>query len=424
MFSAVKNAFKIPDLKKKLVYTILMLAVFRVGSAVPVPGINVEVIKNMLQQYSSFSSFYDLVSGGALNNFTIFALGVGPYVTSSIIIQLLAVAIPSLEDMQKSGEEGRKKIMQLTRYVTVGLALLQSTALAIGFFNSALISHSRLNELSVVLTLTAGSAFLMWLGEQITEKGIGNGISILIFAGIVSRIPGGAIKSYEMLRTGQLNVIEFIVFLAVSLAIIAGVIMVLEATRKVPVQHAKRVVGRKTYGGQTTHIPIKINQAGVIPVIFASSFLMMPNLIGMFVKNPGYTEFVNKYFNTQGTPGLYVYAGLEFLLVLGFTYFYVAIIFKPDEIADNLKNSGGFIPGIRPGYATAEYLDTISNRLTLAGGVFLALISAVPLLIIGFTSIPFRFGGTSLLIVVGVALDTLKQIEAQMVMRHYQGFLS
>ena len=227
-----------------------------------------------------------------------------------------------------------------------------------------------------------------------------------------------------MLKTGQLNLIEFIVFLAVSLAIIAGVIMVLEATRKVPVQHAKRVVGRKTYGGQTTHIPIKINQAGVIPVIFASSFLMMPNLIGMFVKNPGYTEFVNKYFNTQGTPGLYVYAGLEFLLVLGFTYFYVSIIFKPDEIADNLKNSGGFIPGIRPGYATAEYLDTISNRLTLAGGVFLALISAVPLLIIGFTSIPFRFGGTSLLIVVGVALDTLKQIEAQMVMRHYQGFLS
>lgn len=424
MFSAVKNAFKIPDLKKKLVYTILMLAVFRVGSAVPVPGINVEVIRSMLQQYSSFSSFYDLVSGGALNNFTIFALGVGPYVTSSIIIQLLAVAIPSLEDMQKSGEEGRKKIMQLTRYVTVGLALLQSTALAIGFFNSALISHSFINELSVVLTLTAGSAFLMWLGEQITEKGIGNGISIIIFAGIVSRIPGGAIKSYEMLKTGQLNLIEFIVFLAVSLAIIAGVIMVLEATRKVPVQHAKRVVGRKTYGGHTTHIPIKINQAGVIPVIFASSFLMMPNLIGMFVKNPGYTEFVNKYFNTQGTPGLYVYAGLEFLLVLGFTYFYVSIIFKPDEIADNLKNSGGFIPGIRPGYATAEYLDTISNRLTLAGGVFLALISAVPLLIIGFTSIPFRFGGTSLLIVVGVALDTLKQIEAQMVMRHYQGFLS
>ena len=424
MFTAVKNAFKIPDLKKRLVYTILMLAVFRVGSAVPVPGINVEVIRNMLQQYSSFSSFYDLVSGGALNNFTIFALGVGPYVTSSIIIQLLAVAIPSLEDMQKSGEEGRKKIMQLTRFVTVGLALLQSTALAIGFFNSALISHSLLNEVSVVLTLTAGSAFLMWLGEQITERGIGNGISILIFAGIVSRIPGGAIKSYEMLKAGQLNIIEFIVFLAVSLAIIAGVIMVLEATRKVPVQHAKRVVGRKTYGGQTTHIPIKINQAGVIPVIFASSFLMMPNLIGMFVKNPGYTEFVSKYFNTQGTPGLYVYAGLEFLLVLGFTYFYLSIIFKPDEIADNLKNSGGFIPGIRPGYATAEYLDNISNRLTLAGGVFLALISAVPLLIIGFTNIPFRFGGTSLLIVVGVALDTLKQIEAQMVMRHYQGFLS
>lgn len=424
MFTAVKNAFKIPDLKKRLVYTILMLAVFRVGSAVPVPGINVEVIRNMLQQYSSFSSFYDLVSGGALNNFTIFALGVGPYVTSSIIIQLLAVAIPSLEDMQKSGEEGRKKIMQLTRFVTVGLALLQSTALAIGFFNSALISHSLLNEVSVVLTLTAGSAFLMWLGEQITEKGIGNGVSILIFAGIVSRIPGGAIKSFEMLKAKELNSVEFIIFLAISLGIIVGAIMVLEAVRKIPVQHAKRVVGRKTYGGQTTHIPLKINQAGVIPVIFASSFLMLPNLASIVIKNEAYRTFINKYLTTQSTPGIYIYSLIEFLLVLGFSYFYVSIIFKPDEIADNLKNSNGFIPGVRPGKTTADYLEKVSNRLTLAGGVFLALISAVPILILGFTNIPFRFGGTSLLIVIGVALETMKQIEAKLVMRHYQGFLS
>lgn len=423
MFEALKNAFKIPDLKKKLVYTLLMLVVFRVGSAIPVPGINVEVIRQMLQQYSSFSSFYDLVSGGALNNFTIFALGVGPYVTSSIIIQLLAVAIPALEDMQKSGEEGRKKIMQITRYTTVALALLQSTALGIGFFRSALVDSSFLNQASVVLTLTAGSAFLMWLGEQITEKGIGNGISILIFAGIVSRVPSGAIKTFELLQTKELSIVEFLLFMVLCLAIIVGVVMVLEAVRKVPVQHAKRVIGRKTYGGQSTHIPIKINQAGVIPVIFASSFLMMPNLLGIFIKNPSYQTFVSKYFSTQGPPGLYVYALLEFLLVVGFSYFYVEIIFKPDEIADNLKNSAGFIPGIKPGRSTAEYLQEVSNRLTLAGALFLAAISAIPILILGFTSIPFRFGGTSLLIVVGVALETMKQIEAQMVMRHYQGFL-
>lgn len=423
MFTALRNAFKIPDLKKKLVYTILMLVVFRVGTAIPVPGIDVSVIRNMLQEMGSFTSFYDMVSGGALNNFTIFALGVGPYVTSSIIIQLLTVAIPSLEEMQKSGEEGRKKIMQLTRYTTVGLALLQSTALGIGFFRSALLSNSVLNQISVVLTLTAGSAFLMWLGEQITEKGIGNGVSIIILVGIVSRIPGGTIKSFELLKTGQLNIVEFIIFLVLSLAIIVGVILVLESVRKVPVQHAKRVVGRKTYGGQSTHIPIKINQAGVIPVIFASSFLMMPQLLTMIVKNQGFVEFVSKYFSTQGTPGIYVYAVLEFILVVAFTYFYVSIIFKPDEIADNLKNSGGFIPGIRPGFATEQYLDRVSNRLTLAGGLFLALISAIPVLILGFTTIPFRFGGTSLLIVVGVALDIMKQIESQLVMRHYQGFL-
>lgn len=283
MFTAIQNAFKIPDLKKRLVYTLLMLVIFRVGTAIPVPGIDVSIIKQMMQQFSSFSSFYELVSGGALNNFTIFALGVGPYITSSIIIQLLAVAIPSLEDLQKSGEEGRKKIMQITRYTTVALALLQSTALGVGFFRQALLSDSILNQISVVLTLTAGSAFLMWLGEQITEKGIGNGISILIFAGIVSRMPAGTIRAIEMLQTKELSLISLLIFVAVSLGIIVGVIMILEAVRKIPVQHAKRVVGRKTYGGQSTHIPIKINQAGVIPVIFASSFMMMPNLIGILL---------------------------------------------------------------------------------------------------------------------------------------------
>lgn len=423
MLKALANAFKIPDLKKRLVYTLLMLVVFRVGTAIPVPGIKVDVIKSMVQQQVGLLSFYDIVSGGALSNFTIFALSVGPYITSSIIIQLLSVAIPALEDMQKSGEEGRKKIMQITRWTTVGLALLQSSALAVGFFRSALVSQDPLNVISVLLTLTAGSAFLMWLGEQITEFGIGNGISILIFAGIVSRIPGGAIRAYEMTRTGELNPAEMVIFLAVSIAIIVGVIEVLEAVRKVPVQHAKRVVGRKTYGGQSTHIPIKINQAGVIPVIFASSIMMLPQMLTMFIKNPSYVSFVNKYLSTQNQTGVYIYILLEFFLVIGFTYFYVSIIFKPDEIADNLKNSNGFIPGVRPGRNTEIYLDTVSNRLTLAGAIFLAILSAIPRLILSLTHVPFYFGGTSLIIVVGVALETMKAIEAQMVMRHYQGFL-
>lgn len=424
MLTGIKNAFKIPDLRKRLLYTLVMLVVFRVGTAIPVPGIDVSAIKKMVQDQAGVLSFYDIVSGGALSNFTIFALSVTPYITSSIIIQLLAVAIPSLEDLQKSGEEGRKKIMQMTRYLTVALALLQSTAIGIGFFRSALLSHSVLNQVSVVLTLTAGSAFLMWLGEQITEKGIGNGISILIFAGIVSRVPGGTITAIEMVRAGELTMIELLIFLILSLGIILGVIEVLEAVRKIPVQHAKRVVGRKTYGGQSTHIPIKINQAGVIPVIFASSFMMLPNFVAMFIKNQSYSNFLSRYFTPSGTPGIYIYSLVEFLLVFGFTYFYISIIFKPDEIADNLKNSNGFIPGVRPGRDTANYLETVSNRLTLAGATFLALISTLPVFILGFTAIPFRFGGTSLLIVVGVALETMKQIEAQMVMRHYQGFLS
>ena len=423
MLKAIANAFKIPDLKKKLIYTLLMLVVFRVGTAIPVPGINVDVIKNMVQQQAGILSFYDIVAGGALSNFTIFALSVGPYITSSIIIQLLAVAIPSLEDLQKSGEEGRKKIMQLTRYTTVGLALLQSSALGIGFFRSALVSDSLLNQISVVLTLTAGSAFLMWLGEQITEKGIGNGISILIFAGIVSRIPGGAIRAAEMTKTGELNAAELIIFLALAFGIIVGVIEVLEAVRKIPVQHAKRVVGRKTYGGQSSHIPIKVNQAGVIPVIFASSMMMMPQMLTIFIKNPSYVSFVSKYFTTKGTPGVYFYTLLEFFMVIGFTYFYVSIIFKPDEIAENLKNANGFIPGVRPGRNTQIYLEDISNRLTLAGAIFLAVLTAIPKFVMGLTNIPFYMGGTSLIIVVGVALETMKAVEAQMVMRHYQGFL-
>ena len=423
MFKTLQNALKIPDLRKKLVFTFLMLVVFRIGTAIPVPGINVDVIKQMISQQAGILSFYDIVAGGAFSNFTIFALSITPYITSSIVIQLLTVAIPALEDMQKSGEEGRKKILQYTRYLTVVLALIQATAIGIGFFNSALVSDSILSKISVVLTLTAGTAFLMWLGEQITEKGIGNGISLLIFAGIVSRIPQATVQTFELVKSGELNFIQVGVFLIISVAIIVGVILVLQGVRKIPVQYAKRVVGRKTYGGQSTHIPLKVNQAGVIPVIFAVSLLAFPQTLGIFIKNPEYQAFVSKWFTASGNPGIYVYTIMEFLLVVFFTYFYISITFNPDEVADNMKNSNGFIPGIRPGKSTAEYLARVLNRLTLAGAVFLALIASLPTIIYATTNIPFRFGGTSLLIVVGVAIETMKQIEAQMVMRHYQGFL-
>jgi preprotein translocase subunit SecY len=423
MFKTLQNALKIPDLRKKLVFTFLMLVVFRIGTAIPVPGINVDVIKQMISQQAGILSFYDIVAGGAFSNFTIFALSITPYITSSIVIQLLTVAIPALEDMQKSGEEGRKKILQYTRYLTVVLALIQATAIGIGFFNSALVSDSILSKISVVLTLTAGTAFLMWLGEQITEKGIGNGISLLIFAGIVSRIPQATVQTFELVKSGELNFIQVGVFLIISVAIIVGVILVLQGVRKIPVQYAKRVVGRKTYGGQSTHIPLKVNQAGVIPVIFAVSLLAFPQTLGIFIKNPEYQAFVSKWFTASGNPGIYVYTLMEFLLVVFFTYFYISITFKPDEVAENMKNSNGFIPGIRPGKSTEEYLARVLNRLTLAGAVFLALIASLPTIIYATTNIPFRFGGTSLLIVVGVAIETMKQIEAQMVMRHYQGFL-
>ncbi len=423
MFKTLQNALKIPDLRKKLAFTVLMLVIFRIGTAVPVPGMKVDVIKQMISQQAGILSFYDIVAGGAFSNFTIFALSITPYITSSIVMQLLTVAIPALEDMQKSGEEGRKKIIQYTRYLTVVLAMVQATAIGIGFFNNALVSDSILSKISVVLTLTAGTAFLMWLGEQITEKGIGNGISLLIFAGIVSRIPQATVQTYELLKSGELNIIQVGVFLVISLAIIVGVILVLQGVRKIPVQYAKRVVGRKTYGGQSTHIPLKVNQAGVIPVIFAVSLLAFPQTLGIFIKNSGYQAFVSKWFTASASPGIYVYTITEFLLVVFFTYFYISITFKPDEVAENMKNSNGFIPGIRPGKSTEEYLTRVLNRLTLAGAIFLALIAALPTIIYSATNIPFRFGGTSLLIVVGVAIETMKQIEAQMVMRHYQGFL-
>lgn len=421
MLSTFRNAFKIPDLRKRILFTLLMVIVFRIGASIPVPGIDREYIKQTVEN-AGILSFYDLVSGGAFRNFTLFALGISPYITASIIVQLLTIAIPSLEELSKSGEEGRKKMIQYTRYGTIVLALIQATGISVGLFRNALVSKDTLSIVTVVLTLTAGTAFLMWLGEQITQKGIGNGISILIFVGIISRLPGSTFRSYELFSKGQLNVIQIAIFALMALMVIVGVIAILQGVRKIPVQYAKRVVGRKMYGGQSTHIPMKVNTAGVIPVIFAISLMYFPQTIAFFVKGD-FQAFLSKWFSTNGNPGIWIYIAVEALLIIFFAYFYTSVTFNPFDVADNMKNSGGFIPGIRPGNATGEYLSRVLNRLTFVGSIFLAIIAVMPVLIIKFGNIPFRFGGTSLLIIVGVALETMKQIEAQMLMRHYQGFL-
>lgn len=425
MISTLRNAWKIPELRSKILYTFMMLVVFRLGSVIPVPGINIDIVRNLVAN-AGLLSFFDLFSGGAFGNMTIFALSITPYITASIIMQLLTIAIPSLEEMAKEGEEGRKKIAQYTRYATVVLALIQASAISIGLFGSALIARDAFSVTVVVLTLTAGTAFLMWLGEQITEKGIGNGISLIIFAGIVSRIPISIKQTVFQLRQGTLSIVSLIIFLLFSVAIIAGVVAITEGTRKIPVQYAKRVVGRKMYGGQSSHIPLKVNQAGVIPVIFAMSLLSFPQTIAMFLgQDSGLARFVATWLSPRSVnpAGVILYSLFSALLIIFFTYFYTAITFNPIEVASNMKKYGGFIPGIRPGKPTSDYLSKVLNRITLAGAIFLAVIALLPTAIMQITGMEVQFGGTALLIAVGVALETMKQVEAQMLMRHYQGFL-
>jgi preprotein translocase subunit SecY len=423
VISTLRNAWKIPDLRKKILYTLMMLAVFRLGANIPVPGMNKEVLESMFTGKGGLLNFFSFISGGAFKNFTIFALSISPYITASIIMNLLTIAIPSLEALAKEGEEGRKKIAQYTRYGTVVLAVIQAIGISIGLFRRALISTDVWSISVVVITLTAGTAFLMWLGEQITEKGIGNGISLIIFAGIVSRIPVGTFQTFRKLQVGDVSIVSLIIFVVLAIIIIAGVIAIQQGTRKIPVQYAKRVVGRKMYGGHSTHIPLKVNQAGVIPVIFAISLLQFPLTLTYFFQNGGFSNFVNTYLSPTGNPGVWIYNILYAILIVFFTYFYTAVTFNPVEVANNMKKNGGFIPGIRPGRPTSEYLSRTLNRITLAGALFLAVIAVMPSIILNFTDLQFRFGGTALLIAIGVSLETMKQIEAQMVMRHYQGFL-
>jgi preprotein translocase subunit SecY len=398
-----------------------MIVVYRLGSQIPVPGIDRLVIEQMFQGNAGILDFFDLMSGGAFQSFTIFALSIYPYITASIIFQLLTIAIPKLEEIAKR-EDGKEKIAQYTRYLTVVLAAIQAMAYTIGFFNSALISSDALSVITVVLTLTAGTAFLMWLGEQITEKGIGNGISIIIFAGIVSRIPAGFGTTFGLFRAGTVNIIELLIFAVFAMMIIVGIIAVQQGERKVNVQYAKRVVGRKMYGGQSTHIPIKVLMAGVIPVIFASSLLAFPQTLAFFFEG-NLVNWVEKYLSPGGNPGVWIYSLLNVVLIMFFTFFYTAVQFNPFEYANNLKQYGGFVPGIRPGRPTAEYLNKVLTRITFVGAIVLAFIASIPTIIFSFTNLNINFGGTALLIVVGVALETMKQIESQMLMRHYKGFL-
>ncbi|QXM07330.1 preprotein translocase subunit SecY [Crassaminicella indica] len=424
MLSTLRNAWKIPDLRKRMLYTLMMMVVFRLGSCIPVPGINREILAQLFKQgENGIFGLFNLFSGGAFGKFTIFALSITPYITSSIIMQLLTIAIPSLEALAREGEEGRKKIAQYTRYGTVVLALIQATGVSVGLFRQALIASDFWSITVVVLTLTAGTAFLMWLGEQITEKGIGNGISLIIFTGIISRLPLGVAQTIEKLKIGEVSIISLLTFMVIAVLVIAGVVAIQQGTRKIPVQYAKRVVGRKMYGGHSTHIPLKVNQAGVIPVIFAISLLQFPLTLTYFFQGGAFSSFVQKWLSPAGNPGVWIYSILYMILVIFFTYFYTAVTFNPVEVADNMKKHGGFIPGIRPGKPTSEYLGRVLNRITLAGAIFLAIIAVMPTIILQFTNMQFRFGGTSLLIVVGVALETMKQVEAQMMMRHYQGFL-
>lgn len=427
LFATLRNAWHIKEIRRKLLFTLAMLLVYRLGSFVPVPGIDSEWIRtNVLggQQGGGLFGLFNVFTGGALSNFSVFAMGIMPYINASIIMQLLQVVIPKFEEWAKEGAEGRKKLTQISRYATVVLALIQSFGMSLAFRQAISVSKSidparyYMSLVIIILSLTAGTAFLMWLGEKITEKGIGNGISMIIFASIISRLPVSIIQAYALLKTGEINIISILIILILAVLVIAGMIYVSEGERRIPVQYAKRVVGRKMYGGASTHIPLKVNQAGVIPVIFATSLLMLPQTLGQFWDN----RILNKIaaFFTMGTWSGTILASI---LIIFFAYFYTAITVNPTELADNMRKNGGFIPGIRPGRPTSSYITRIINRITLVGALFLAVIVALPYVIQGFVGMNIGIGGTSLLIVIGVALETMKQIESQMLMRHYKGFM-
>ena len=422
MFKTLRNAWKIPDLRNRMLYTLLMIFIFRLGTFIPVPGLKSGALQSLLGDGNNLFSLLDAFSGGAFANATIFAMSITPYVNSSIIMQLLTVAIPSLERLAKGGEEGRKSSAKWTRYGTVILAFIQATGLYFALRN-VITNQGVGGYITLVATFTAGTAFLMWLGEEITDKGVGNGISIISFAGIVSRIPTMITNIIANFEAGSLNVWQLIAIVVIAVVMVAFVVFIDNAERRIPVQYAKRMVGRKMYGGQSSHIPIKVAMAGVIPIIFAMSIMTFPSTImGFMGYNPSATTFWGKFWRLF-TNTSWVYVVLYFLLIIFFTYFYTAIQFNPIEIANNMKRNGGFVPGIRPGKPTSDYINKILTRITLAGAIFIGIIAIFPMILGMIMQVNLSIGGTSMLIVVGVALETVKQIESQMLMRHYKGFL-
>ncbi|MFO7814667.1 MAG: preprotein translocase subunit SecY [Halanaerobiales bacterium] len=421
MFSTFKNIFKVKELRKKVLFVLAMMVVYRLGAHIPVPGVDVSILQERLFQGSSggVMDYLDLFSGGALRNFTIFAMSITPYITASIILNLLTVVIPKLEELSKQGAEGRKKIAQYTRYGTIVLAVIQGIGITSYINRFGAVPNPTLFDLFlIVVTLTAGTAFLMWLGEQINEKGIGNGISIIIFTSIISRFPSDFYSTYKLFRAGSVSIFNILLFLVFAVLIVAGIIFVQEGERRIPVQYSKRIVGRKVYGGRSTHIPMKVNQAGVIPVIFASSVLLFPGVIAQVIPFDWAQNIASMI-----QPGSTLYLILYALMILFFTYFYTAITFNPEEVAENMQKNGGFIPGIRPGKATINYLDKILVRVTLAGAVFLTIVALLPFAMGPLTGVNISFGGTSVLIMTGVALQTMQQIESHLLMRHYEGFM-
>ncbi|WP_128896414.1 preprotein translocase subunit SecY [Longirhabdus pacifica] len=433
MFNAISNMMRVADIRNKILFTLFVLLIFRIGSFIPVPNINIEFLRNNDSQ-EGILNLLNTFTGGALSNFSIFAMGIFPYITASIIVQLLTMdVIPKFAEWAREGDAGKKKLAQVTRYGTIVLAFIQAYGMSIGFnnlYSLQMVADPGFTTYTIIaIVLTAGTAFLMWLGEQVTEKGIGNGISIIIFAGIVAGIPMMINQVYETFFVGDdaanllfLNIIKVIAIIIGLLVITVGVILVQQGIRKIPVQYTKRVVGRKMYGGQSTHIPLKVNAAGVIPVIFAIALLQFPVILSSFWQDQVWAQWINTNLAVDAALGMVLYV----VLIIAFTFFYTFVQINPEQMAENMKKNGGFIPGIRPGKATSVYLTRILTRITLSGAIFLALISIIPIIGIALAGLPstLNIGGTSILIVVGVALETMKQIESQLIKRHYKGFIN
>jgi preprotein translocase subunit SecY len=426
--AGVQNIFKIPELKRRILFTLALLGVYRIGVHIPTPGVDGDALAAFFARHqNTIFGIFDMFSGGALERLSVFALGIMPYISASIIIQLLTVVIPHLEQLKKEGEQGKKKITQYTRYGTVVLSLIQGFGISVGLENMSSPGNTAIVmdpgwsfRIMTMITLTAGTAFIMWLGEQISERGIGNGISLIIFAGIVARLPVAIANTFGMMTTGEMGIFGVIILSALMVGVVGFIIFMETGQRRIPVQYAKRVVGRRMYGGQSTHLPLKINTSGVIPPIFASSLIMFPSTIASFFSGVWWMEYVSNAL----MPGSFIYELLFVAFIFFFCYFYTAIVFNPADVAENMKKYGGYIPGIRPGKRTADYIDRVLTRITLGGALYVSAVCVLPSILMTKFNVPFYFGGTALLIVVGVAIDTVRQVESHLITRNYEGFLS